>query len=995
MPMSTRALLTGCALAVAVLAIVLVASWQTRDARRPEAGPDVHSDWSEGASRPVLGGRGGVHAGRSGRDAGSEQDKEAKGQRLVGRVLDDQGEFVADALVYVADAASVAIETTTKRDGRFSVQLPRLFSRLASPVTLKVQAGNLVALRGLQAVPRHPQARNKPAIIDVGDVLLSTGYPIRVRVTAHESRDDTATLCVSGAPATGGASLRLRVPLGQTTLIPPLPQGDYVLAATALGAARSTHAVFLPWEPALAGETIELFLPAARNVEVRVLNVADKMPVPGARVSLYELVRWSSGWRRGPYVPSIEIPATDEAGRTSIAGLGEAEEIAVIVDAPGFAGLADPSGGGDWIVVPPNAGELTLHLVPRTNLRWPIAPGASGQPADGTSLQLLLPPNLPGSLPERASIRAGHVEIEGVDSDALRRTGIKVLHARSATGLVASLPVPDRGFQGEAVVFTVARTLRVTLAYDDGELVPGVPLRTVVGPHECPGGPRTTDAKGSASFHGLPPAAGVVYAMPRDIELPYPWSGTRLATFDAGQGDRELRCRIARPVHLRIGVRCAWNPRLPDLATFTLNGLPASAERLSDRPGEFAVAWEPVSLTASVRLGVHCPGCVPVVRVLDPGAGESNPVEFDLQSAGEIVVRILSRPSRRPSLRLERWDEDREAWLRGEVDPLLEGRFLRILPGSADVAYVRPLPLGRYRVVDDRASMSSGEIDLTLAAPRAELTLDLRGEGAVSGVVVDSLGQAVSGALVEVLRVTSDQAAVHPALARTQTDDRGRFVLHTNADPQILVVASHPDFGRGSLARGRGVRPGDRDLVIRIGGRAGALLVLDLGTGVSSSHSMPRECRVSLMDREGSALVWSGRVGVKDRQLALHGIEPGAYDVHVDAPPFAPVTIRDVELRESMVDLGTATLDRGGEIAVVMGTATGTEGRLEVIALHVGVPPYERRASGSLPRVAVYGLGTGSFRVQAQVVGRPETRRVVMASLQRDERLSLELPEDR
>lgn len=255
--------------------------------------------------------------------------------------------------------------------------------------------------------------------------------------------------------------------------------------------------------------------------------------------------------------------------------------------------------------------------------------------------------------------------------------------------------------------------------------------------------------------------------------------------------------------------------------------------------------------------------------------------------------------------------------------------------------------------------------DLTGGAATVNLRLDL--DGAISGVVVDSAGDPIESAQVELALVRTGARFVRS----DATDGAGAFRFTGLPDGAFEITASRP-----------GVAPAPRDVPVRAG----------VGDAVRIVLRAPGSLAADVEFRDGGtpSLV-SARLSARgdartftDGRIRIGALAPGTYELRLEGPELAsPDPIR-VEVDEGQTsDLGTIRVDRGRTVDGVVVDADGVAvAGAEIVAATVLVGTGSAVDSGArgpafqgeLRRARSAGDGTFTLR------GLPATPLVAVAT---------------
>ncbi|MEO1083497.1 MAG: carboxypeptidase-like regulatory domain-containing protein, partial [Acidobacteriota bacterium] len=250
---------------------------------------------------------------------------------------------------------------------------------------------------------------------------------------------------------------------------------------------------------------------------------------------------------------------------------------------------------------------------------------------------------------------------------------------------------------------------------------------------------------------------------------------------------------------------------------------------------------------------------------------------------------------------------------------------------------------GGYKVhVDDPAGRTlwRGEVEVQ---SDDDLQIELGG-AAVSGRIVDTAGQALSGVSVQLFVL--DDAETHSSAPRWRTivsDDLGRFELGEVAEGRYRLLATKTGFARGELMLTVDGAP-LTDLQVILEGGAGVTFRPLRADGVT-----PAGVRYAVLDAAGQ-LVSGGDAPVDGGAVRIDSLAAGPHRLLV-AEAGGPT----VELAvESPGDAGSVALPRGGTLRVEMPELFLDGGGAEIEI---------RRADGDVYRSVDRALGrTGWLR---------------------------------
>lgn len=277
--------------------------------------------------------------------------------------------------------------------------------------------------------------------------------------------------------------------------------------------------------------------------------------------------------------------------------------------------------------------------------------------------------------------------------------------------------------------------------------------------------------------------------------------------------------------------------------------------------------WRGRRLAAIVAVGLSWVGLLALILVRTPLIDPSALNAPGMADAGPSARAVLSAGQGRLSVRVLDVDghplEDALVVMRMER----EGRgalLARASTRSDGTALVLGLPDGLAHVTVERPGMARITRVVRIADGRGRVSVTLRPGASLAGLVVDTEGQPVSGALVRVRPARDDAADPWEA----QTDDEGRFAFDTLRPGMQRVEASAPGYDTATQRLPAGLT--DVRLSLR---RTGEVVGRVVGPG-----SEPAPGATVVLAGSG---VWPPRQTTTDEQgqFSVAGVPAGVYEV--------------------------------------------------------------------------------------------------------------------
>ncbi len=902
--------------------------------------------------------------------------------RLLGRVVDDRRRPVADAVVTLRDEGTRIAETRTDAAGTW---------RLATDVTFEADRITHHAIAAMvwraffvhaedgagrvgMVSARVPDSGLGAEPYDLGPLVLRAAHPITILVTADGAPIANAVVRIGGTPSeTSGRwhwIAATRTDAAGLAHVTGIPAGTCTAVASAPGRASNVAATSVPRE---GGDPITVDLPAARSLEVAVVEGPTGAPIESAAVSLrFAAPQPDHGWTA--FRPEVEIAPTNAEGLTHVPAFAPGVRARAVATASGRPRMMNRRYQAE---IPPDAARVTIELEAPTSISFPVIPGDGPVPAEGSVVGLgerrltmrrwVTPPT--------GTIHDGHLVVPGAVAET-RNAPIEWT-ARLADGRFAFPEVAQGETEGREIAFRTPRSVAVRVTDTSGEPVSGVTVHTRgLGAAFRPP-PTVTDAQGNARLDGLPPEPTTVHVSSHAEYL-----AAQSEDVDLSEGDAEVSFEVPTTRNLRIRVLVDEEPRLPP--TWRLQ---VGEARFSHR----AFAEDPERGELRVRL-----------RTADALVGMQATLEADAYgSAAGTVVAATDEADAEVTLAL-----DSRAILEAQVDPPADGRFEvwleqyseaysmwlaqghPVKPGEADPTAFSfgPLGPGRYRLRERFTNLVSAETTIAGGGRPEPLRWNLSAVGSVRGrvevprgtnpadvgILVEGLVSGTSGTsgtsgAVPIQPMAPGRALLPPGARGIGAD--GRFEVRVPGDRDVTLEAWHP------LHRSAGVvvvRAPRDDVVLRLD--AAPTATFTLGAEVDDARTSSVVTRVLLFrGPPGGEPAYTLTPVTQDRRAVFGGYEAGTYTVWIDTLHFAPLVRSSVALPNGETDLGLVSFTKGSTVHLDVRTRDGAD--RPPMRMHAGrldEPTYARAALLLGPaRAEVSGLGPGRFEIFVIRLGDP------------------------
>lgn len=996
--MRTRWMLAGVALAAALFAGLRWVTWPSPSppaALAPALQPAASAELSGAGDVPPAAARAGLPVGE-GRAPLARAELEAGGAndvRIAGRVLDATRRPVAGARVMLEVDGALVREALSDATGRFERTLTLPSPALPVGVCASDAQGHaarltLTAAR-LEAALTTSLGEGE-ARVELEPLVLLPAHALHVSV-----RD--------GAGAAAGA--RLTVELGHTRsqsfeartdergelTLAHLPRGPLYLEARAAQGTTGGVAgasAFVPEDARLV-----LVLEPLGAGEVRVVDAQTGAPVAGAEVALDVWLRMPGAFpgeaRRGflgEAVQSrpVEVVRTDDAGRARFEGLFRGGRYRASVRAEGYPAFPRPPATGPVLRV---GGEpVTIELTPlaRRRVRWPIVAGELPVPADGTPIELHVPPEVLGIGQAPPPAQAARMEGTFLVADGIG--GSQLYLARDPRGALARLWVEGGAELGREASFRRARRIVLGVSERDGRPVVGAGVAARNQGNILQGPVVTTDSEGRAVLEDL---YGGLLGL--HVDRTGGSRGPNVAQVDLEPGDAELGVALPGRAHATLAVRIEGRPQLPP--TLGLHAGDGVRVRVLAEDPEAAVLeleLDGIDPGGSCALHLQAPGLRGTAARLEiPLDGSPARGEVTLERLGALHVRVAGEVPEAFEVVPERFDGDAGTWKVPVGHMASSG--LRYPNGPAGGFAFGELEPGRWRVLDRASGTASSEAELAPGGA-VEVTLVLAGTAWVAGRVELADPAELARTLVRVEGLEEDTTSRrwlpgHQPPAGTWPKE-GEFRIRVPKDREVTLVPWHPWLVPAADGTAR-VRGGAEGLVLRLVEGDGLVLLAPQLAEQRRVDALrvaryPADVGAPLPDEP---LEWHHAPLLEGR--ARCAVPAGTWTFWIDpGAAFEPLLVRGLDvagLVERALEFRT-----GSALRVRVRVPEGQDPpRLYVSARSEGGPEHLRDLnSRGEAEVVLAGLAAGRYAVTyGEIMGARSTRREVLEFDGRTDRL--------
>lgn len=953
----------GLVVLLAAAGIWLVLRDQKEDAANEETA--VESGAVEPSSPPVLLGTGDPHP----KDPPAARDVEEQAGsgdiRYSGTVVDEGNEPVPGATVVARFRGRVLARVTSDNEGAYAfrasfpgVDATRYLTGMVAAAAPDGRAGFTLLFVGQPTrLDQPPLGKDRT----VSAIVLRGSTSLDVRVT---------TSCPGGLPATVWVAptlLGIRDVIAQTETntggharIDGLPPGMYRVVAAASGCGRATQLVQVPQpEP----ETVELEVPSAHTLTVRVREKGTDEPIPGAEVTVTEYVKLPNQHGRGDLISVPSVYTTDAGGAVIIEGLGGHERLTLVAAAEGFPSRGSRGGQGE-VRVEAGAETATINLQRARTIRWPLEDKGQGVPPDGTAIELRPYANSGlTDIPSSGVIDGGELVVEGW------APGWAAALAYAEGFGAARLHAGNDQDVGTPTGFYPLRRIELIARNADGSPAQGLYLSAYDGGNNRVAPPVVTDAEGRAVLAELYGGEhSQVNCKVWTDDRPY--GGWPLGSVNLSTQDGRFEFTVPEERLVRVTVRV--NGGLPPdgfRASLRLGTAFLSLE--PDERGLCEVKFQPVG-EGPLRLYAQAQGYKQAIsEPIDLGASDPLEASLDFVRLGEVRIRVLLPEDGRNKITVQRWDAMKGAWPYAPT-----ANMHNWTPGGrrADGTGWVTLQLepGRYRALDAYTGKVGEPFDVALSSP-ASTTLDLRKSGWVRGRVVPPTGYeigeftvGVEGAPIAEGHGIAGFAGAGGLPGSPVNRKDGSFWYRVAGDGPVTLRVFHPTC-RPHPTKGRITVSGPQEgieLHAVEGARTTVRFEPPLRIRVNPGRRRVVTVRLYKGAVSGEGTRIPGMLEGDGTQLAFGGYDPGRYTVWIDTVTAAPLVLRGVDLTGGDVDLGTHAPSPGSRLIVHVKVKDGqTPPRMALWATGLDEPTIVRGIDGTGQRIVLDGLTKGRFQV--------------------------------
>ena len=894
--------------------------------------------------------------------------------RVFGLVTDEGKDPIEGAAVEIQHGDAVWGRATTATDGSYEAEcvIPASWDRRTTTQAFAKTGDGRVGLVTLY-FPRssRPEARAPKGNVKAWDIVVATPQGIHVQVTSE---------CDGGIPATLHL---LYASLGRYTLrrelqtderghrsLDDVPQGAWLIVASAPGCGQDIVEINVPRADTAP---IQLVVPVARSVAVRVQEAGSERPIAGADVSVGLVRRTRGRLHEVPLVSSPDQWVTDERGQSVITGLARDDHLRVRAEAEGYPvrfGAFRPHGGPGVAEVRPRETECVITLpLPRT-VRWPIEDKGQGVPAEGSSI-VLKPFANSGhtNIPTNGIVEGGQIVVEGWGP------GYASAMAYAAGVGAARLHAKPDEEVGFPAVFYPLRKIELFAKEADGRPAVGVWLSARGPGNNSVQEPAETNTQGYAVLEDLyfMPGWRVNCFVSRNKQE---YARTPLGAVDLSKGNGSFDFQFPRERKLRV--------------TITIDGVPppegfrrdvrwgtSNVSLAPDARGVCEVAFTPIRASGTVSLPFRWREYrIEKPITVDLEQPDPIPVSIALQRTYKALVEVVLPNDGRHHVYYEAWDLDKKAWRSSRVAHMRTGHERVDANGIVTFTGLRP---GRYRAVDLSSKIASESFEVSPSQPVANAVLDLSLAGWAKGRVVPPEGVPLAGFSVGVdgARPSPQGALVMPGYRRGVA---GRPVDAKNGSFWFRCVSGqskkirlfhasclpHPTKGYATVD---GPVEGLELHAIR---GATATIILNPKPNIRMNPGKARHLNAILysgeLNTEHAVPVHVTLNGAHDT-LTLGKYKPGTYTLWVDVPNKAPLVMRNVTLTDKSIDLGHVATTPGSRFRLTVKVKEGqSPPRMSLFVTAENKPTYSRRTDGA-GTLVVEGIGKGRFRVDGNSYG--------------------------
>ena len=812
------------------------------------------------------------------------------------------------------------------------------------------------------------------------------GLPARVRIDAH--------------PSQGSRFVSHWTDVDGSLTIRGLPRCAYRVTAASPGCGRVSRAL------AIVGneeKRLELEVPEAHTIKIRVCETGSETPVPDARIAVADCIGDNPLRDRAPHWPGGPGVYADEHGEATLDGLGPEDRVWLRASSESYGVESDA-----WAIASVTDEEVTLELPRKRTITWKLVDRGHGVPADGSEVSISK--NDHESTPR-------YPDTAFVEGDTIKVTGWppgKIdAHAHIAGSGAAMLRAAEGATRGEDTSFYPLRTMHLIATEADGSPAVGATLYVrAVGLVRGVAQALTND-QGQATIEGLMggPGAKAFWSVGRRSHRR---SMRAPAPNEVSIEDRDVTVRYTFPAKFRMVVTLRVQGRKPPA---DIVGTVTVSNRYKDGSGSNQRVTKTIQGAGVCEVEVGADEDVEsfVVHVRSPGYEQLTPC---VVPASEALVSYAAVSLKRTYAAVVQVDTPVDRVFRIRSAPYPEGQ--RELPtigqtthwfrrsrraeteGSIQhVMRLEGLSPGRHVAYDELSGTMSDPFRVGDGESPPRVSLDLSRVGWVTGRVIPPSGEIHGQASVEVVErqvAGSLRVSPNPLLGVYANPVTGGFRVRSNGvAPITLVVHSsryrpHPTQGRVTVTSPRtGVElrlvEGSRATIHfdrsihtvspeespAIGNSAGILI----GDGKGVLSRLPHvsgTTTVVITSANGERQQLRAELSRDGRSITFAGHSPGRYSIWVDTLTFAPLKLSGVILTTSDQDLGTHALTLGSRIVMNASTAdVERHGPFRIRVTSTKSPFYTRYTqASSLSALSLAGLGPGTFRLMVHSVPRPD-----------------------
>ena len=866
--------------------------------------------------------------------------------RVTGRVVDDRRRPVAGAVLTARLFDAPEASTTSHADGGFEIE-----TTLTGPATFAVGSVRAVYGAGRASLGAVYQA---PPAADVGTLELAPACSIVVRVVDEGRAVPDAALLLW--TIRDGAGL-VRIGDGVTdrqgeATLGDLPPCTLLLLATGPNGRRARATVRIS---DAAPEPVMIDLKPERSLDVLVRDAEGK-GIPGATVELAALREDERGnLQEVAFDPSPTLPSTDVAGRTTIRGLCEGDRVQLTARAAGYGPVRDWTADSGY-----PSGLAEIRLARTRTVSWPLIAGERPTPASGTVVTLRRWPYRSGSdVPPTARVEGARLVVDGLSEGEVHAI------ATAPDGSLAEVHLAKPDALPPETSFVRPRRIEVKVTDPAGRGVPGVsflPRCRLFGEADWPP-ERRTDAEGIATFQGLPPREFRVIRWSAWGFFESVGEGVQLA-----DGDAQVEARVGDEHDLEVHVRVDGEARLPSgIECHVHDALELRSEEDPAR-GILRIRARPWTLSGAGSLQARGIGIESSNVEFTWAKDGPTVVSVDLHRSGTLVAHVARRAGLEFDVKLERKDtEYRRGWV-GDYSPSAGD------PRGPRLRYTDLSP-GEYRLRDWATGLVSETVVVRAGGNPIDISLDLSTAYEVSGRVVAPEGYEAGWARVETEGQSIDVSGIddseqEPAVGRHVEGEDGTFRLLVPGGRPIVLKVTHPELVPDREEGAVTVNGPRDDVVLKLseGPRATFRAVPPPGMPLKlESHFLDGTLGTALLLTPGAAPKAVLRRGFRGEppDFRFSGYVPGSYDLFLDAPPFAPKTLRDVKLGAGKTELGEIAFERGSTVTVRLRSSEGKPApSASITAWQNAAPAYFRNQGRGPDAFRVRGLAAGHFTIQ-------------------------------